>query len=125
MILYLVFARIVFGFAEPMFYRWYNTYQAEENLRMSAWKEGRLKEKDSFQSWINRCTTKIEKGQSLYKLRHYDASRLKGLCFNPLNYRIRARKCREVVGLMSIEGHGNHAVRWVLEQVTGIASASI
>ena len=26
---------------------------------------------------------------------------------------------------MSIEGHGNHAVRWALEQVTGIVTASI
>lgn len=29
------------------------------------------------------------------------------------------------MGLFSIEGHGNHATRWLLEQATGVASGSI
>ena len=125
LIIHFVFFQINFASAEPIFYRWYNTGREEENLRMSAWKEGRSIGKESFQSWKNRCTTTFRKKHSLFKLRNYDATRLNSLCYNPLIYRLRARKCREVVGLMSIEGHGNHAVRWALEQVTGIVTASI
>ena len=110
--------------AESIFYQWYNV-QGVEKFRLQAWEEGYSLEKETFHDWKNRCTTTIEKQHSLRKLRLFNSSRLKSLCYSPLKYRVRALACREVVGLMSIEGHGNHAVRWALEQVTGVASASI
>ena len=61
----------------------------------------------------------------MHKLRSFHSSKVRSLCYSPLSYRERSSKCREVVDLMSEEGHGNHAVRWILEQATGVVSAAI